>query len=77
MNAHDRANLKFLLNASTQVIKDWYSQVSADDVSYAMELMEAYRQELIEQAELDDIDTAVGSMTSFPLVDAIIAKFAR
>lgn len=46
MNQHDRDNLDFLLNASPEVIQDWYEQMDEDDILYAFELLEAYSQEL-------------------------------
>ena len=49
MNQHDRDNLDFLLNASPEVIQDWYNKVEDDDILYAFELLEMAREELIEQ----------------------------
>lgn len=46
MNQRDRDNLDFLLNASPEVIQDWYEQMDDDDIEYAFELLEAYSQEL-------------------------------
>ena len=48
MNDHDRANLEFLLNASPNVIKDWYGKVDEDDICYAFELLEAASLKLLE-----------------------------
>ena len=47
MNQHDRDNLDFLLNATPEIIQDWYEQMSDDDIEYAFELLEAYSQELM------------------------------
>jgi len=49
-NEVDRNNLYFLLNASTETIKDWYKTCTADDVEYARELMDAYAREVREIA---------------------------
>ncbi len=49
MNQHDRDNLDFLLNASPEVIQDWYNKVEDDDILYAFELLEMAKEELIEQ----------------------------
>ncbi len=49
MNQHDRDNLDFLLNATPEVIQDWYQQMSDDDIQYAFELLEMAKEELIEQ----------------------------
>jgi len=49
MNQHDRDNLDFLLNATPEVIQDWYNKVEDDDILYAFELLEMAKEELIEQ----------------------------
>jgi hypothetical protein len=49
VNQHDRDNLDFLLNASPEVIQDWYNKVEDDDILYAFELLEMAKEELIEQ----------------------------
>jgi len=49
MNQRDRDNLDFLLNASPEVIQDWYNKVEDDDILYAFELLEMAKEELIEQ----------------------------
>ncbi len=48
MNQHDRDNLDFLINASPEVIQDWYNKVEDDDILYAFELLEMAKEELIE-----------------------------
>jgi len=47
MKKRDRENLEFLLNASSEVIEDWYNQMDDDDIEYACELLS------LAQAELD------------------------
>lgn len=49
MNQRDKDNLDFLLNASPEVIQDWYNTVEDDDILYAFELLEMAKEELIEQ----------------------------
>jgi hypothetical protein len=49
MNQRDRDNLDFLLNASPEVIQDWYEKMEDDDIMYAFELLELAKEELIEQ----------------------------
>ncbi len=49
MNQNDRDNLDFLLNASPEVIQDWYEKMEDDDIMYAFELLELAKEELIEQ----------------------------
>lgn len=46
MNDWDRQNLEFLLNASPEVLKDWYDKMDADDHEYASELLDMYDKEL-------------------------------
>lgn len=61
MNQRDQDNLDFLLNASPEVIQDWYQQMSDDDIQYAVELLEMAKEELIEQqlagSDLSDAKT--------------------
>ena len=49
MNQQDRNNLDFLLNATPEVIQDWYGKIEDDDIVYAFELLEMAREELIEK----------------------------
>ena len=46
MNQHDRDNLNFLMTASDEVLHEWYSQASEDDLLYAQELLSEYEMEL-------------------------------
>ena len=49
MDKQDRDNLDFLLNATPEVIQDWYNTMDDDDIVYAFELLELAKEELIEQ----------------------------
>ena len=51
LNPNDAANLKFLIESSTDTIKQWYSQADADDILYAQELLRHYENSL---GELQD-----------------------
>lgn len=46
MNQHDRDNLNFLMTSSDEVLREWYSSASEDDLLYAQELLSAYEMEL-------------------------------
>lgn len=50
MNEDDRANLKFLLTSSKEVLADWYKTVSEDDLSYASALLEVAKAEMIDES---------------------------
>lgn len=52
MNQNDRNNLEFLLNASEDVLRNWYDTVGEDDHVYAQELLHAY------MAEIDELRQA-------------------
>jgi hypothetical protein len=55
----DLANLRFLLHASEDVLKEWYETTSHDDRVYAKELLQAYSTELtIKAVLLGDPDVA-------------------
>jgi hypothetical protein len=63
MNQQDRNNLDFLLNATPEVIQDWYGKMEDDDIVYAFELLEMAREELIEKqmagTDLSDVRTLI------------------
>jgi hypothetical protein len=73
MNDHDRSNLQFLLNASEDVLKDWYDSVDEDDHEYASELLARYGEELklrttfITCETVDSIDDAQQYLKKFSL----------
>jgi hypothetical protein len=46
MNLNDRNNLNFLMNATPEVLLEWYDTASEDDLIYAQELLDAYQMEL-------------------------------
>lgn len=46
MNQYDRDNLNFLMTASDEVLREWYSLASEDDLLYAQELLSEYEMEL-------------------------------
>ena len=55
MNQHDKDNLRFLLSASPDSLREWYESVGQDDHEYAMELIQTYKAELIvETLETND-----------------------
>ena len=58
MNKHDRDNLMFLINADKATMQEWYGSVSRDDIEYALELLQAYKSELMvkEMELMDDVD---------------------
>lgn len=66
MNDHDRDNLKFLLTASPEVIKDWYSKMDLDDIDYAYELLAAYSRELDSQALELRVEAELALMPEYP-----------
>ena len=43
MKKRDKQNLKFLMNASPETLKDWYDQTDEDDRAYAAELLQQKR----------------------------------
>ena len=84
MDEHDRKNLKFLLDASDAVMRDWYQHVGDDDRLYASELLQAYSEELREQSkqlrtvcEMALHDTLEPTLETdhYPLAATVLAKF--
>lgn len=71
MNYHDRENLKFLLTATPETLKDWYDKVDPEDHEYAMHLIKTHHSEvIIEQLEKIDRET-----TDFTEARKILAQF--
>jgi hypothetical protein len=57
MDDYDRSNLLFLLNASPEVLEDWWDTVDEDDREYASELLTTYAEELrVRQSFMDAED---------------------
>lgn len=71
MNHHDRENLKFLLSASPETLKDWYEKVDPEDHEYAMELIKTFQAELMVK-DLEKIDEET---TDFTEARQILAQF--
>lgn len=79
MNQHDRSNLKFLLNADLDVIKDWASKMESDDIAYAQELLLAYADELRERSNALLVEANLARMgNNYPdalrVIDRIVDK---
>ena len=57
MNDWDRNNLNFILTSMDEAFEKWMMEASADDLSYALELIAKHRHELsdIEQKLSEDI----------------------
>jgi hypothetical protein len=67
MNQHDRSNLKFLLAAEPETIRDWAGKMGADDIVYAQELLLQHADDLRErsreilvEAEMARLDNTYG-----------------
>ena len=67
MNAHDTANLLFLMNLSPQGLKEWFYNASKDD--------QAYAEELIAQAHILAVDARVAQMPQFPEAQQVLERF--
>jgi hypothetical protein len=50
MNPHDKHNLKFLLAAEPDVIRDWAGKMDSDDIVYAQELLLQHAADLRERS---------------------------
>jgi hypothetical protein len=80
MNPYDRDNLNFLLTASRDVLKDWYSQIDSDDLVYASELLDQYAEELNLRNSMINADQALDTLcdlTNDPYAEAndLLARF--
>jgi len=77
MNEHDRSNLEFLLNADEATIKDWHSKVSADDIDYAHELLDACSKELREKAVALKIECEMELAGNYQEANMVIDKIRK
>lgn len=78
MNQHDRDNLNFLMSAKPEVLKDWYSKMTDDDISYAFELLEMASQEIDERALTLRIDCEIELMNNkYPEAGRVIADLLK
>jgi len=77
MNEHDRSNLEFLLNADEATIKDWHSKVSADDIDYAHELLDAFSKELREKAVALKIECEMELAGNYQEANMVIDKIRK
>lgn len=65
MNEWDRDNLNFILSVDEREFEAWLSQLSKEDVIYALELFARHRNELVVaemeflESESDDLDCAL------------------
>lgn len=57
MNADDLENVYFLLNATEDVLRDWYKKTSQDDHKYAVEILKQYGKEIALKLSLLQMDT--------------------
>lgn len=81
MNQHDRSNLEFLLRANSKTLKTWFESVDQDDIDYAMELLDQYRQELATSKALLKLDSDFedfeqeNGQDCYPEARTVLAKF--
>lgn len=78
MNEHDQKNLQFLLNATPEVLQDWFDTMVAqgeeDDIVYALELLQTARNllelnflEILDLEATEDVSDAVEYLQRFRL----------
>lgn len=73
MDKWDRDNLNFLLNVDDETFDDFVAQSSADDIDYAIELIQTHRAELMtRELELED---ELADETGLDEAQAVLAKF--
>ena len=78
MNQHDRDNLNFLMSVGPKVLKDWYTKMSADDIEYALELLNIASREVDERAEALRIDCELERMNNkYPDARQVIADLLK
>jgi hypothetical protein len=73
-NEHDRENLRFLLNASEDSLRIWYSQCTADDIDYAQELFAAYSAEIREMTRELMLECELAKLDHFADAEMVISN---
>jgi hypothetical protein len=71
MNDHDRENLEFLISLNQAGAKQWMAQATTEDIFYALELLNQYKDMLVMEECLsvyDDIEDVSEAR-------ALLAKF--
>ena len=75
MNAHDRDNLKFLLAAEPETIRDWAGKMAADDINYAQELLLQHADDLRERSREILVEAEMQRNNSLDQAREYLAKF--
>ena len=73
MNQRDKENLKFLLSSSPERLREWYNQVSDEDLIYASDLMDRYAAYLEWEIKSQQIERELAAMTVLTEAQAVIA----
>lgn len=73
MNKHDQDNLNFMMSLDADAFDAWMETISADDVQYAMEIIQARRAELMQQ-EMEMMDEVTDVSDAEKVLAAIMAK---
>ena len=77
MNQQDQDNLQFILNASQEVLNDWYSSISDDDRDYAHLLLDIRAAELKDAAVALRVEAEMALDPSYTEANAILDKIAN
>lgn len=78
MNDWDKDNLMFLLKSPEHIIREWISQSTEDDRSYAAELIKLYALELKSESEnlITEVELSKNDK-EFPEAREILKKFVK
>lgn len=77
MNQRDQDNLQFILNASQEVLNDWYGSISEDDRDYAHLLLDIRAAELKDAAVALRVEAEMALDPSYTEANAILDKIAN
>ena len=75
MNAHDKHNLKFLLAAEPETIRDWAGKMGSDDINYAQELLLQHASDLRERSREILIEAEMQRNNTLDQAREYLAKF--
>lgn len=73
MDSTDHKNLRFLINADTKTLAEWYNSASDQDIAYASQLLSIYSHYLDDQLQEMAINQAINNMPVLVEAQAVIA----
>lgn len=78
MNEHDRENLEFIRlmhDKGTDVLDNFLSSLTPDDMAYAVELLAMWELELSAETEEFNVEQQIEVLGDYPEANTVLKKF--